>query len=72
MALVHYLVTHEALTVLSKMGNEVVVHTIVTGGQALLDTLHGAAQLIKQLERRPFRCVAESVLGADRRRRKDL
>ena len=50
MALVHYLVTHEALTVLSKMGHEVVVHTIVTGGQALLDTLHGAAQLIKQLE----------------------
>src|SRR6478672_6836182 len=49
-ALVHYLVTHEALTVLSKMGHEVVVHTIVTGGQALLDTLHGAAQLIKQLE----------------------
>jgi hypothetical protein len=29
---------------------KVVVHTIVTGGQALLDTLHGAAQLIKQLE----------------------
>ncbi len=42
--------SHIALTVLSKMGNEVVVHTIVTGGQALLDTLHGAAQLIKQLE----------------------
>ena len=26
------------------------VHTIVTGGQALVDTLHGAAQLVKQLE----------------------
>jgi hypothetical protein len=36
--------------VLSQMGHEVVVHTIVTGGQALLDTLHGAAQLVRQLE----------------------
>ena len=26
------------------------VHTVVTGGQALLDTLHGAAQLVKQLD----------------------
>ena len=26
------------------------VHTIVTDGQALVDTLHGAAQLVKQLE----------------------
>jgi MinD-like ATPase involved in chromosome partitioning or flagellar assembly len=49
-ALVHYLVVHDVFTVLSKMDHEVVVHTIVTGGQALLDTLHGAAQLIKQLE----------------------
>jgi hypothetical protein len=49
-ALVHYLVAHDVFSVLSKMGHGVVVHTIVTGGQALLDTLHGAAQLIKQLE----------------------
>jgi hypothetical protein len=27
-----------------------VVHTVVTGGQALLDTLHGVAQLVKQLD----------------------
>jgi len=25
------------------------IRTILTGGQALLDTLHGAAQLVKQL-----------------------
>jgi len=49
-ALVHYLVAHDVFSVLSKMGHEVVVHTIVTGGQALLDTLHGAAQLVKQLD----------------------
>ena len=49
-ALVHYLVAHDVFSVLSQMGHEVVVHTIVTGGQALLDTLHGAAQLVRQLE----------------------
>ena len=49
-ALVHYLVTHDVFSVLSQMGHQVVVHTIVTGGQALLDTLHGAAQLVRQLE----------------------
>ncbi len=49
-ALVHYLVTHDVFSVLSQIGHELVVHTIVTGGQALLDTLHGAAQLVRQLE----------------------
>jgi hypothetical protein len=33
---------------------DLVVHTIVTGGQALLDTLHGAAQLVKQLDAARF------------------
>jgi hypothetical protein len=31
-----------------------VVHTVVTGGQALLDTLHGAAQLVKQMDAARF------------------
>jgi CobQ/CobB/MinD/ParA nucleotide binding domain len=48
--LVHYLVTHDAFAVLTKLGHELVVHTVVTGGQALLDTLHGSAQLVKQLD----------------------
>jgi hypothetical protein len=48
--LVQYLVAHDVFSVLSKLGHEVVVHTILTGGQALLDTLHGAVQLVKQLE----------------------
>ena len=48
--LVHYLVTNDVATVLSKNGHELVVHTVVTGGQALLDTLHGVAQLVKQLD----------------------
>jgi hypothetical protein len=43
-------VSNEVPAVLSQGGHELVVHTVVTGGQALLDTLHGAAQLIKQLD----------------------
>src|ERR1700758_2211704 len=53
-ALVHYLVTHDVFSVLSQIGHEVVVHTIVTGGQALLDTLHGAAQLVRQMDAARF------------------
>jgi MinD-like ATPase involved in chromosome partitioning or flagellar assembly len=48
-ALVHYLVSNDVAAVLSQAGHELVVHTVVTGGQALLDTLHGVAQLVKQL-----------------------
>ena len=48
--LLHYVVSNEVPAVLSQGGHELVVHTVVTGGQALLDTLHGAAQLIKQLD----------------------
>jgi hypothetical protein len=49
-ALVHYLVSNDVPAVLSQAGHELVVHTVVTGGQALLDTLHGVAQLVKQLD----------------------
>jgi MinD-like ATPase involved in chromosome partitioning or flagellar assembly len=49
-ALVHYLVSNDVPEVLSQTGHELVVHTVVTGGQALLDTLHGVAQLVKQLD----------------------
>jgi hypothetical protein len=48
--LMHYLVSNDVVEVLSQSGHEVVIHTVVTGGQALLDTLHGAAQLVRQLE----------------------
>jgi hypothetical protein len=47
-ALVHYLVSNDVPAVLSQTSHELVVHTVVTGGQALLDTLHGVAQLVKQ------------------------
>jgi hypothetical protein len=49
-ALVHYLVSNDVPAVLSQTGHELVVHTVITGAQALLDTLHGVAQLVKQLD----------------------
>lgn len=33
---------------LADMGHKILVHTIITGGQALLDTLHNFAQLVGQ------------------------
>jgi hypothetical protein len=44
--LLHYVVSNEVPAVLAQGGHELVVHTVVAGGQALLDTLHGAAQLV--------------------------
>jgi hypothetical protein len=40
--LVHYVVTNEVPSILSQGGHQLVVHTVVAGGQALVDTLHGA------------------------------
>lgn len=44
----HYLISNHVPTLLQDMGHELVVHTIITGGQALHDTVHGFAQLIEQ------------------------
>ena len=52
--LLHYMLSNEVQAILSQGGHQLVVHTIVTGGQALLDTLHGAAQLVKQLDAARF------------------
>src|SRR4029077_1744266 len=48
--LLHYMLSNEVQAILSQGGHQLVVHTIVTGGQALVDNLHGAAHLVKQLE----------------------
>ena len=52
--LLHYVVTNEVPSILSQGGHELVVHTVVTGGQSLADTLTGAAQLVKQLDAARF------------------
>ena len=47
-ALAHYIVTNGVIDVLEDMGHEVVIHSVIAGGQALLDTVSGFAQLVKQ------------------------
>lgn len=44
----HYLISNQVPALLRDMGHELVVHTVVTGGQALLDTVSGFAQLVSQ------------------------
>ena len=44
----HYLISNQIPALLLDMGHELVVHTVITGSQALLDTLNGFVHLIKQ------------------------
>ncbi len=50
----HYLISNQVPGLLQEMGHELVVHTIVTGGQALVDTVSGFAQLASQF---PAHCL---------------
>ena len=47
--LANYLLENDAIRVITASGKKVVVHTVITGGQALLDTLQGFQQLAEQL-----------------------
>jgi hypothetical protein len=44
----HYLISNQVPTLLQELGQEMIVHTVITGGQALLDTMSGFAQLVNQ------------------------
>ncbi|PHV05365.1 conjugal transfer protein TraL [Janthinobacterium sp. BJB412] len=44
----HYLISNQVPALLADMGHQLVVHTVVTGGQSLLDTVSGFAQLAGQ------------------------
>lgn len=44
----HYLISNQVPALLAEMGHELVVHTVVTGGQALLDTVSGFAHITSQ------------------------
>jgi hypothetical protein len=44
----HYLISNQVPALLAEMGHELVVHTVITGGQALLDTVSGFAHLTSQ------------------------
>ncbi|MFC1098383.1 conjugal transfer protein TraL [Pasteurella multocida] len=43
----HYLITNEIPELLESMGHKAVIHTIITAGQALLDTLNALNSLVK-------------------------
>jgi hypothetical protein len=47
----HYLISNQVPAVLEELGHELVVHTVITGGQALLDTVSGFAHLTSQFPR---------------------
>lgn len=44
----HYLISNQVPVLLADMGHELVVHTVITGGQALVDTVNGFSQLATQ------------------------
>ena len=44
----HYLITNQVPALLQEMGHELVIHTVITGGQALRDTVSGFAQMAAQ------------------------
>lgn len=44
-----YLVENDAVAMIAAAGKRVVIHTVVTGGQALRDTMSGFAQLARQM-----------------------
>jgi hypothetical protein len=46
--LMHYLTQNQVFPLLQQLGYEPVVHTVLTGGQALTDTLGGFEQLLRQ------------------------
>ena len=47
----HYLITNQVSTLLNELGHELIIHTVITGGQAMLDTIHGFAQLVNQFSK---------------------
>lgn len=44
----HYLISNQVPALLEELGQQLVVHTVITGGQALLDTVSGFAHLASQ------------------------
>lgn len=45
----YYIAENDAINVIAEHGKQVVIHTVITGGQALGDTLGGFAQLAEQM-----------------------
>jgi len=47
--LTEYLISNQVFQLFAEMGHQVIIHMVVTGGQALADTTTGVDQLIKQI-----------------------
>lgn len=47
--LTNYLISNQVPQLIKDMGHELIIHTPVTGGQAMLETLSGFSQLAQQL-----------------------
>ena len=47
-SLFHYCMNNQVPALLQDRGHELILHTIITGGQALMDTINGFAQLASQ------------------------
>lgn len=45
----YYLAENDAINLIADHGKQVVIHTVVTGGQAMLDTLNGFGSLATQM-----------------------
>lgn len=45
----HYLIENEAISIIRDSGKEVMIHTVIAGGQAMLDTLQGFVELATKL-----------------------
>ncbi|WP_295448850.1 conjugal transfer protein TraL [uncultured Thiodictyon sp.] len=56
-ALSHYLITQQVPALVKSMGHELLVHTVITGGQAQLDTINGFQQLARQFPIDALFCV---------------
>jgi hypothetical protein len=44
-----YIAENDAINVITDSGKQVVIHTVITGGQAIRDTLAGFASLVEQM-----------------------
>src|SRR5436305_9527734 len=59
----HYLLENSALDYLRQNGRRVYVHTVITGGQALVDTLNGFHELAQTTETKDIVVWVTSISG---------
>lgn len=45
----YYIAENDAINIIANHGKQVVIHTVITGGQAMRDTLAGFASLVEQM-----------------------